>query len=149
VSEIKNAIIKSATLSSSDHGALCGWLRFEFGGGVEQSFGGLALYPGTINYAGKWIQRCLDIAGVYDWSELPGRCVRVKLKGELIVAIGHVLEEYWFNPQMEFEALKMEFDELYEKRADNADRYNARFAGDALLFVNDRDFAAMYRDRPE
>ena len=107
--EIQNAIIKGASLSIADHGLLSGWLYLEWDGSA-QGFGGWRLYGPThwkagretVNSAGHWIWRVLEIAGVKEWSELEGQAIRIKADMSSVKAIGHFLKDDWFNPTEEF-----------------------------------------------
>lgn len=118
--KIQNAIIKSTDLSKADHNVLSAWLHLEFDSG-GQGFGGHALYlPKNFdhhkdggNYAGHWLFRVMEIAGVDHWKDLPGKAIRVKYEvqgqsilGATIKAIGHITKNDWFDPELEFEALK-------------------------------------------
>lgn len=113
--EVKNAVITSTALTSSDHGCLSGWLYLDYGGSC-QGFGGYALYlpnsfthsKGQLNYAGHFIYRILEIAGVEEWSKLPGKTIRVKAEHEKVHAIGHIVEEDWFDPSEDFKKMKQE-----------------------------------------
>ena len=111
--EIKNAVIKSASLSTADHGLLSSFIHLDYGGS-GQGFGGFCLYSPSahpndaVNIAGLWIWRTLEIAGVSDWADLPGRPVRVKGGHNSIEAIGHILKDEWFNASEEFKALSGE-----------------------------------------
>jgi hypothetical protein len=112
---IKNAIIESTTLDDGDRGLLTAWLHLDYGG-TCQGFGGHALYVpksythhGGKNYAGHWIYRCMQVAGVSSWDKLKGKTIRVKLTsdnlGGKIIAIGHIVKDDWFNPEIEFKEL--------------------------------------------
>src|SRR5690348_11001969 len=114
---IKNAIIVSAELTSSGHGLLSGWIHLDYGDGGHQGFGGNALYlpkdfrhhKSQLNFAGHWIFRVMQIAGVEQWDKLKGKTIRVKsdkdgLSGT-VIAIGHIVKDDWFDPSEEFKSL--------------------------------------------
>jgi hypothetical protein len=111
--ETKNAIITSATLDIGDRGFLQAWLYLEYGGS-GQGFGGYVLYlpkdfahhKGQINYAGHFIYRRLQIAGVEKWEQLNGKTIRVKCEHSKVHAIGHIINEDWFNPSEDFDAMR-------------------------------------------
>ena len=112
--ETKNAIIESATITSDDHGLLSAWLHLDYGGS-GQGFGGHALYlPKGFkhhnlcapNYAGHFIWRCMEIAGVSEWSDLKGKTIRVRATHGGVEAIGHIVKDDWFNPSEDFERMK-------------------------------------------
>lgn len=105
---IRNAIIKNAAISIADHGQLCTWLELDYGG-TGQSFGGYSLCnvdatPGEIantpNYAGIHLIKIMVVAGVESWSLLKGKPIRVDLINGRIVAIGHIIEDEWFYPDL-------------------------------------------------
>ena len=107
--ELTNAIIKSATITSADHGLLSAWLFVEFDCG-GQGFGGYCLYvPKTSPHhkmaspAGHFIWRCMEIAGVTSWDELPGKTIRIKHSHSSISEIGHIVKNDWFSPKKDFE----------------------------------------------
>jgi len=106
--ETKNAIIKSASLSTDDHGMLTSYLHLDYGGS-GQGFGGYALYlPESFTHhnrlsgAGHWVWRVLEIAGVTKWDNLPGKTIRVKSEHSKAHAIGHIVKDDWFNPSEDF-----------------------------------------------
>lgn len=107
--EIKNAVIKSAEISNDDHGVLSAWIHLDFGGS-GQGFGGYALYlPKSFkhhkensDYAGRFIWRVMEIAGVSKWSQLEGRTIRAKADWSSVKAIGHILKDDWFTPETDF-----------------------------------------------
>jgi len=107
---IKNAIIKSATITTHDRGFLDCWLDLDYGGS-GQGFGGFVLYlPESFDHhrlmspAGHFIYRVMEIAGVESWKELEGKPIRVKSSFSHIDAIGHILNDDWFNPESELKA---------------------------------------------
>ena len=110
----KNAIIRGAQISCDEPGYLTVWLQLDYDGGT-QAFGGWALYlPPSWKYhkvegtAGHFIFRCMEIAGVSSWDDMPGKTLRVRKESELgkIVAIGHIVKDDWFDPQNDFAELK-------------------------------------------
>lgn len=112
--EEKNAIIESVSLTTSERGLLTSYLGLDYGG-AGQGFGGYALYlPKSWThhdpahpFAGHFIFRVLEIAGVEDWSKLPGRTVRVKASHCKVHAIGHIVKDDWFDPEKDFAAMKV------------------------------------------
>lgn len=102
----RNAIIKSTSMSNADHGLLSSFLHLDFGE-EGQGFGGWLLYaPGHSDATGLWIWRCIECAGVMDWKDLPGRTIRTRGDRSGIEAIGHVIQDIWFYPRIEFERLR-------------------------------------------
>jgi hypothetical protein len=105
---LKNAIIKDAVLSYKDRGILTGWITLDYGG-TCQGFGGYALYlPVSFTHhaveslAGHWIFRVMEVAGVSDWSELPGKTIRARATRGHVIEIGHIVKDDWFNPEKDF-----------------------------------------------
>jgi hypothetical protein len=112
--ETRNAVIVSATITNDDHGLLSAWVHLDYGGS-GQGFGGYALYLPTSfthggmtqpNFAGHFIWRVMEIAGVADWSKLAGKTVRAKCEHSKVHAIGHIVKEDWFNPTGDFELMR-------------------------------------------
>jgi hypothetical protein len=110
--EIRNAIIEQAIITADDHGLLSAWLTLEYGGS-GQGFGGYCLYlPKSFKYhqllsnAGHFIWRCMEVAGVTEWSQLKGKTIRVKCEHSKVHAIGHIVRDDWFNPSEDFNEVK-------------------------------------------
>ncbi|WP_439586949.1 hypothetical protein [Hydrogenophaga sp.] len=109
MNETKNAVIESVKLTSDDHGCLSAWLFLDYGGS-GQGFGGYSLYlPKSFTHhkmngpAGHFIWRCMEVAGVTEWSKLPGKTIRVRGDRGGIEAIGHIVKDDWFCPRADFE----------------------------------------------
>jgi hypothetical protein len=109
--ESKNAVIKSARITTDDHGCLSAWLDLDFGG-TGQGFGGYALYlPKSFtnhemkSVAGHFIWRVMEIADVTEWSRLPGKTIRVKGDHCGIESIGHIVKDDWFCPREDFKSV--------------------------------------------
>ena len=107
-----NAIIKSATLSTADHGCLSSYVHVEMACG-GQGFGGYVLYlpedwknHNRRGFAGHWVARIMEVAGVEEWSKIIGRPVRVRREdsNSRIKAIGHIIKDIWFIPEEEMVA---------------------------------------------
>jgi hypothetical protein len=109
----KNAVIKTARITNDDHGLLTAWLDLDYGG-TGQGFGGYALYlpkdftHSTMqqNYAGHFIWRVMEIAGVERWDQLPGKTIRVRSERHTVDAIGHIVKDDWFSPSSDFKAME-------------------------------------------
>lgn len=107
--EIKNAIIDSAIISNDDRGFLDCWLMLDYGGS-GQGFGGWVLYmptnawrtPEVKSFAGHHIHRCMEVAGVGKFHELKGKTIRAKVVDGKIEAIGHIVNDDWYSPKVDF-----------------------------------------------
>lgn len=113
----RNAVIESARIDIDDHGCLTAWLMLNYGDS-GQGFGGFALYlpkdyahhgdTMRVNYAGHFIWRCLEIAGVTEWRNIVGKTIRVRHSMTAVKAIGHIVKDDWFDPGADFAALGTE-----------------------------------------
>ena len=106
--EIRNAVIKSARIDMGDRGLLTAWLDLDYGGS-GQGFGGYSLYlPKSfthhemLSHAGHFLFRCMEVAGVERWDQLPGKTIRVRAKHNGVEAIGHIVKDDWFCPRDDF-----------------------------------------------
>lgn len=107
---IRNAKITDAEILIEDHGFLTAYITLDYGGS-GQGFGGYTLHSenqsGEPNFAGHFLRRTLEIVGVQNWSDLTGKCIRVMSRHNGVKAIGHILEDRWFDPSDEFESLRV------------------------------------------
>ena len=109
--EIKNAVITDARFDTER--GLTAWIYLDYGGS-GQGFGGWLLYgpkgwkahESHGNYAGHFIWRVLEIAGVDDWSKLRGKTIRARCSWSKVEAIGHIVKDDWFDPAVDFAALE-------------------------------------------
>lgn len=110
--EEKNAIVESVSIGDGDRGLLTAWLQLNYGGS-GQGFGGYVLYlPKDYNhftnkgdFAGHFIFRCMEIAGVTKWQDIKGKTVRVRADHGRVEAIGHIVKNDWFNPSEDFKKM--------------------------------------------
>ena len=107
-SEQKNARIRSTRLGVEDHGILTAYIDLDYGGS-GQAFGGYAFdAPVKVNgefshregtaYGMEFIRRVLVTLGVESWEKLPGTPIRVRASRAQVEAIGHFIEDRWFDP---------------------------------------------------
>jgi len=107
--KIRNAVIVDTFLGIEDHGIMTCWITLDYGGGSRQGFGGFILDTfdklqdrrvGT-SFGMSFIMRILEMVGVTRWEDLKGKHVRAKVTYEKIHAIGHIVEDKWFEPDKE------------------------------------------------
>ncbi len=119
--KVRNATIDSACFDTER--GLTAYVYLDYGNSGHQGFGGYLLYApqdwaayeGQANYAGHFIWRVLEVAGVSDWSKLAGKTVRVRAEHSKVHAIGHITKDNWFNPSEEFAKLRNRAGSLEEK----------------------------------
>lgn len=104
--EITNALIEKADIIYEDHGIWCDDIRFS-GASWCQGFGGfgLAKKNDPLDYTGWFMRRVMGTLNVSKWSSVQGSHCRIKRSGGDIIAIGHLLEDRWFDPRVEFKAI--------------------------------------------
>lgn len=127
--EIKNALIERTNLGINDHGCMSVDLTLSYGS-TGQVFGGYAIdgKPAERNYAcerrpsilcGAFIKAILRVVGVDTWEQVKGKHVRARIgRGGLVVAIGNLLDDRWFDPQLVYGMLKDELDHERESKVD-------------------------------
>lgn len=100
---ITNAKISNTMLGIEDHGILTFSLSMTWGS-AGQGFGGYALDQGAgEKSSGKCmlsIRKVLETVGVEKWEDLKGQLVRIRKSNEFtgsIDAIGHIIDDKWFN----------------------------------------------------
>jgi hypothetical protein len=98
---IVNAKIKDVRIFIEDHGILTMFVDLDYGGSC-QGFGGYR----NDKSLGFFAKRILEVLGEYDISRCKGKICRVRRERGLAVAIGHPLEDKWFEPGKELESYK-------------------------------------------
>lgn len=105
---IKNAIIESTFLGREDHGIMTFEIYIRFDKGVCCGIGGYVLdfYDKSSkkrvcsSKSMDAISKILDVIGVKNWEELPGKYIRIEDDGEwgsTIDKIGNIIEDKWFD----------------------------------------------------
>lgn len=109
----ENAKITDVSLEIGDHCCLTFSIALK-GLGWGASFGGynLAFFNGT-SFKGsekglEALTRIMDVAGVAKWEDIKGHYVRVKQEDRLVVGIGNVIEDKWFEPREFFKEVENE-----------------------------------------
>jgi hypothetical protein len=110
--ELENAVIQYAEIRNDDHGLLTAWIDLKYKA-CNQGFGGHALYlPAHFTHhkleslAGHFIWRVMEVAGVSEWSHLPGKTIRARHNHGQVWEIGHVINDDWFCPARDFELIE-------------------------------------------
>lgn len=105
---ITNAVITDYNLEFSRGFALDLWIYLDYGD-TQQGFGGFVLHktddgfnPNGGNYAGHYITRVMQIAGVESIKDLPGKTIRVDSGSDKVKGIGHIIKDDWFYPSKDF-----------------------------------------------
>ena len=106
---MKNARIEKTSLGTGDSGLFMFWLHLDYGG-LHQAFGGIGLdsppkerevgarrIPSA--YGMDCIVRILEVVGVENWEDLPGKYVRAVVKNDRVVELVNILDDSkLFNP---------------------------------------------------
>lgn len=105
--EIKNATIINVNMSTDDHGGLVISVELNYGGS-GQSFGNMMTFNPKFpenDVTGFFIYRLMQVVGVGRFENLRGQPVRVKAHHNHIEALGHFIENRWFNFENDIERL--------------------------------------------
>ena len=106
-----NAKITGTMLGVEDHGCFTAMVYTQHEQG-NQGFGGYVLGEGSCVL---FLKRLLDVVGVDQWEHLAGKPCRVVADYGKIYKIGNYLEDKWFDPKAEFEAMQNEKSESIEE----------------------------------
>jgi hypothetical protein len=100
----ENAKITDVSLEIGDHCCLTFSIALK-GLGWGASFGGynLAFFNRT-SFEGsekglEALTRIMDVVGVAKWEDIKGHYVRVKQEDRLVVGIGNIIKDKWFEPR--------------------------------------------------
>lgn len=101
--EIRNGVIHKVFLGLSDAGKVIASIEVDYGG-CFQAFGVYEIYSENTkeDYTGRFLERCMEVAGSDSWSGMNGKPVRVKREDGLIKALGHYLKDDWYSPREEY-----------------------------------------------
>lgn len=109
----ENAKITDVSLGIGDHCCLTFSITLR-GSGWGASFGGynLAFFNGT-SFKGsekglEALARIMYVVGVSKWEDIKGRYVRVKQEDRLVVGIGNIIKDKWFEPREFFKEVENE-----------------------------------------
>lgn len=100
----ENAQITDVSLGIDDHCCLIFSIVLK-GSGWGASFGGynLAFFNGTsFKSSEKGLEaltRIMDVVGVSKWEDIKSHYVRVKQENRLVIGIGNIIEDKWFEPR--------------------------------------------------
>lgn len=92
--EIRNALIEKTFLGNEDHGIPTCMLSTN-ANGTYQGFGGWDLR----HYGIDMLLGIMRAVEVERWEDLRGRYCRVKSKNGLLIAIGHITKNQWYQPE--------------------------------------------------
>ena len=111
--EIRNARIYDTFMGYEDRGIMTVYLNLDYGG-VLQNFGGYGLDRHNKNAPprrlptacfGLFVARVLEITGKREWKDVKGSYIRVESTRNDVIRIGHIIDDKWFEPKTELQAL--------------------------------------------
>jgi hypothetical protein len=96
--ETLNAKIEHVSLGF-DHGIFTFNLHCEYSGGSGQGCGSIALseHDRRRPVGTEILAEILSTVGINYWEELPGTRIRVRREREMIIAVGHYMDDRWIN----------------------------------------------------
>lgn len=103
---VHNAHIRDASIEIEDHGILTFMLRLDYGSYGVQGFGGYYLDWGKPEarqfQSCRWIRELFAALDVRSWDAVRRQPVRARIEKGMVVAIGHYLDDRWFEPRKLF-----------------------------------------------
>lgn len=131
--EIKNAVIESTKISMADHDILTITV-FVKGDGWCCGIGGYLNGIGHID-ATEWkgngsaivaMMKIMDVVGVTNWDDLPGKHIRVKIgkPGETVDEIGNIIKDKWFNLRKFYEKDTGQATFMFKEKEENDEQMN-------------------------
>lgn len=97
--EIKNAKIISTFLGREDHGIPTCVLTLDYGAS-GQGFGTYDLR----HYGVEMITKIIEAVGASSWEALVGKHCRAKSNHTKVHAIGHIIDDKWYEPETQVKA---------------------------------------------
>lgn len=111
--QIKNAVISKVSLNMKDYGCLVLDITLKgdtwgcrYGGNYFLGKGYLGASDECFKGYDKGteaIMRIMNVVGVEDLYDMIGKCVRVAIENGEVIAIGHFLNDKWFDYKLFFE----------------------------------------------
>jgi hypothetical protein len=108
MSEVKTAIVKSTFLGVEDHGIFTAILQLDCSDGRGYIFGTHDLH--FAKYGIAYLEGILNVFNIDSWEKLIGKPLRVEVNRNKVNAIGHFINNKWFNPEVELAGLEDEHD---------------------------------------
>jgi len=92
-----NALIIDVDIRCEDSGALVA--RMVLRSSIFTRESRTVLYDGSSNsiYVGQWIIEFLDVIGARSIRDAIGRAVRLRVDGDNVTGIGHIVDDEWIH----------------------------------------------------
>lgn len=135
MSEIENVRIDSVSITMEDHGCLTFLIRVignGFGCGIGNYIGGHG-YLGSRYWSGSGsmlvaMMKIMNVVGVERWESLRGQYCRVKINDGIVVSIGNIIRDNWFDIKQFFSMTGEETPFVLDERP--KEQYNKEDVGD-------------------